>query len=75
MAELDAVVARHPLGILTDPVHDLTRWPRAPEPPSRATQPRPLHHLAAMRVHALQRMAAVDRVEAAVPAPATATRP
>jgi DNA-binding CsgD family transcriptional regulator len=66
LSELEAVVARHPLGILTDPVHDLTRWAKGTRAAADADAPAALHHLGAMRVPALQRMATVDRIEAAV---------
>jgi DNA-binding CsgD family transcriptional regulator len=66
LAELKDVVATHPLGILTDPVHDLTRWAKATRAATDGDALAALHHLGAMRVPALQRMATVDRVEAAV---------
>ena len=66
LAEAEAVAAEHPLGILTDPVHDLTRWAKGTQAAATGDAPSALHHLAAIRVPALQRMAAVDRIEAAV---------
>jgi DNA-binding CsgD family transcriptional regulator/tetratricopeptide (TPR) repeat protein len=66
LAELHAVVEGRALGILTDPVHDLTRWAKGTRAAAAADAPAALHHLGAMRVPALQRMAAVDRIEAAV---------
>ncbi|HEX8093155.1 helix-turn-helix transcriptional regulator [Jatrophihabitans sp.] len=66
LAELEAAVARHPLGILSDPVHDLTRWAKGARAAADGDAPAALHHLRAMRVPALQRMATLDRVEAAV---------
>jgi DNA-binding CsgD family transcriptional regulator len=66
LAELEAVVASHPLGILTDPVHDLTRWAKGTRAAAAGDAPAALHQLGAMRVPALQRMATVDRLEAAV---------
>jgi DNA-binding CsgD family transcriptional regulator len=66
LAELEAVVAGHPLGILTDPVHDLTRWAKGTKAAAAGDAPAALHHLGAIRVPALQRMATVDRIEAAV---------
>ncbi len=66
LAEAEAVAAAHPLGILTDPVHDLTRWAKGTRASSAGDAPAALHHLAAIRVPALQRMATVDRIEAAV---------
>lgn len=66
LAELEDVVPRHPLGILTDPVHDLTRWAKGARAVADGDASAAMHHLGAMRVPALQRMATVDRIEAAV---------
>ena len=53
LRELEEVAGAHPLGILTDPVHDLTRWAkgsprhrrlghlRSPAPPAPAARARP----------------------------------
>jgi DNA-binding CsgD family transcriptional regulator len=65
LADLDAA-AGQPLGILADPVHDLKRWAQG----TRATHdgdPRAaLHHLGSVRLSAIRRLAALDRIEAAV---------
>ncbi len=66
LAEAEGVAARHALGILTDPVHDLIRWAKGTRAAAAGDAPTALHHLAAIRVPALQRMATVDRIEAAV---------
>ena len=66
LEQVDAVVASHPLGIMTDPVHDLTRWAKGTHAASLGDPAAALHHLGAMRLGALQRMAAVDRISAAV---------
>lgn len=66
LAQLAAVVAIHPLGILTDPMHDLTRWAKGTRAATDGDAAAALHHLDAMRLPALQRMAAVDRIGAAV---------
>jgi DNA-binding CsgD family transcriptional regulator len=66
LAEVEDIVARHPLGILTDPVHDATRWARGTRAAAEGDASAALHHLSGMRVPALHRMATVDRVEAAV---------
>ena len=65
LVQLEAVVATHPLGILTDPVHDLTRWAKGTRGAADGDAVAALHHLGAMRLPALQRMAAVDRIGAA----------
>ena len=64
--QLEAVVTAHPLGILTDPVHDLTRWAKGTRAAAGGDAAAALHHLGAMRLPVLQRMAAVDRIGAAV---------
>jgi DNA-binding CsgD family transcriptional regulator len=66
LAQLETVVAAHRLGILTDPVHDLTRWAKGTRASADGEAGAALHHLGAMRLPALQRMAAVDRIGAAV---------
>lgn len=66
LGQLEAVVTTYPLGILTDPVHDLTRWAKGTRATADADAAAALHHLGAMRLPALQRMAAVDRIGAAV---------
>jgi len=65
LGQLEAVLATHPLGILTDPVHDLTRWAKGTRAAAGGDAAAALHHLGAMRLPALQRMAAVDRFAAA----------
>jgi DNA-binding CsgD family transcriptional regulator len=66
LAQLDAVVATYPLGVLTDPVYDLTRWAKATRASADGDAAAALHHLGAMRLPALRRMTAVDRIGAAV---------
>jgi DNA-binding CsgD family transcriptional regulator len=66
LSELSEAVTGRELGILTNPVHDMTRWAQA----TRATQSGDvagaLHHLRQLRVPAIERMAAVDRIDTAV---------
>jgi DNA-binding CsgD family transcriptional regulator len=66
LADAERTAAGHPLGVLTDPVHDLTRWAKGTRATAAGDAPAALHHLRALRVPALQRMATVDRIEAAV---------
>ena len=66
LAELEEAVATHRLGILTDPVHDLTRWAKAACATHHGDTSAALHHLSQMRLPALTRMAAPDRIDAAV---------
>lgn len=66
LQDLDEVVAAHPLGILTDPVHDLTRWAKGAHAAGAADTFGALHHLSRMRLPALTRMAAAERIDAAV---------
>ena len=44
-SDLEEVVAAHPLGILTDPVHDLTRWAKGARAAGAADTFGALHHL------------------------------
>ena len=58
LADLEQVVAAHPLGILTDPVHDLTRWAKGAHAAAAGDAFGALHHLSRMRLPVLGRMAA-----------------
>jgi DNA-binding CsgD family transcriptional regulator len=71
---LEEFTARHPLGILTDPVHDVTRWAKGLRASATGDNLGALHHLNRLRLPVLARMAAADRIEAAVRAgePSTA---
>lgn len=66
LAALDTVVAEHPLGILAGPAADVTRWAKGARAAADGDVAAALHHLSAMRVPALHRLAAVDRLQAAV---------
>jgi DNA-binding CsgD family transcriptional regulator len=66
LRELEDVTARFPLGIMADPVHDVTRWAKGARASAEGDAPAALHHLSGMRVPALHRMATVDRLDAAV---------
>ena len=66
LAELDGVVDRHPLGVLTDPVHDLTQWAMGAQAAQAGDPATALRHFARLRVATLRRMSALERIEAAV---------
>ncbi|HEX7535749.1 MAG TPA: AAA family ATPase [Dermatophilaceae bacterium] len=66
LAELDEVAVIHPLGVLTDPVHDLTRWAKGSRAAHEGDASAAFHHLSQLRLPAISRIAAVDRIEAAV---------
>ena len=66
LARLDELVAAYPLGILTDPVHDLTRWAKGLRAAGSGDSVGALHHLARFRLPVLARMSAAERIEAAV---------
>jgi DNA-binding CsgD family transcriptional regulator len=72
LVRLDEVVATHPLGITTDPVHDLTRWALGIRAAGAGDSVGALHQLAQVRLPVLARMAAPERIEAAVRAGDTA---
>ena len=62
---LERLVALHPLGITTDPVHDLTRWAAAVRATGQGDTAAALHHFARMRLPFMARMVATQRLEAA----------
>jgi DNA-binding CsgD family transcriptional regulator len=66
LADLEEVAATHRLGILTDPVHDLTRWAKAARATHHGDTSAALHHLSQMRLPVLTRMAAPDRADTAI---------
>jgi len=66
LTRLDDLVAAYPLGILTDPVHDLTRWAKGLRAAGSGDTVGALHHLARFRLPVLARMSAAERIEAAV---------
>jgi DNA-binding CsgD family transcriptional regulator len=66
LVRLEELVAAHPLGILTDPVHDLTRWAKGLRAAASGDNVGALHHLVRFRLPVLARMSATERIEAAV---------
>src|SRR3712207_9430742 len=66
LTRLEDLVAAHPLGILSDPVHDLSRWAKGLHAAGSGDSVGALHHLAKFRLPVLARMSAADRIEAAV---------
>ena len=66
LRRLDDVVGRHPLGILTDPVHDLSRWARSTRAAANGDSAGALHHLGRIRLPVIARMAGLARIDAAV---------
>jgi DNA-binding CsgD family transcriptional regulator/tetratricopeptide (TPR) repeat protein len=66
LARLENVVAAHPLGIMTDPVHDMTRWATGIRAASAGDASGAFHQLGRLRLPVLQRLAATERIEAAV---------
>jgi DNA-binding CsgD family transcriptional regulator/tetratricopeptide (TPR) repeat protein len=66
LARLEELVAAYPLGILTDPVHDLTRWAQGLRAAGSGDIVGALHHLARFRLPVLARMSAAERIEAAM---------
>ncbi len=66
LRDLDEVATAYPLGIQTDPVHDLTRWAKGTHAAAAGDTFGALHHLSRFRLPVLARMAAVERIDAAV---------
>jgi DNA-binding CsgD family transcriptional regulator/tetratricopeptide (TPR) repeat protein len=71
--QLEELVAVYPLGILDDPVHDLRRWAKGVRAAATSDNVGALHHLSRFRLPVLARMAAPERIEAAVRAGEGAT--
>ena len=65
LADLDQA-AGQPLGVLGDPVHDLLRWAQGTRAANASDARAALHHFGSIRVSAISRLTAVDRIEAAV---------
>jgi DNA-binding CsgD family transcriptional regulator len=65
LARVEALVESYPLGILTDPVHDLIRWAKGLRAAGAGDTAGALHHLSRFRLPVLARMSAADRLEAA----------
>jgi DNA-binding CsgD family transcriptional regulator len=66
LRRLDELATAYPLGILTDPVHDVTRWAKAVKAASSGDSFGALHHLARLRLPVFARMSALERIEAGV---------
>jgi len=66
LADAEEVAGSHPLGILTDPVQDITRWAKAARASGTGDAFEALHHLSRVRLPVLSRMVGVERIDAAV---------
>jgi DNA-binding CsgD family transcriptional regulator len=58
--------SRQPLGVLADPVHDLTRWAQGTRAAGDGDARAALHHFGSIRLSTLGRLTFIDRVDAAV---------
>jgi DNA-binding CsgD family transcriptional regulator len=65
LADLDAATGQ-PLGVLADPVHDLLRWAQGTRAAHDGDTRAALHHFGSIRVDAISRLTALDRIDAAV---------
>ncbi len=65
LADVDTL-SRRPLGVLADPVHDLMRWAQGTRAAHDGDTRAALHHFASIRVRAVSRLTALDRIDAAV---------
>ena len=63
---LGDLAAAHQLGMMAGPVRDLALWADGAHATSQGDHATALGHLARMRVPALRRMTAIDRIDAAV---------
>ena len=66
LTRLGDVVVAHPLGIMADPVHDMKRWAAGIRAASAGDASGCFHQLGSLRLPVLQRLAATERIEAAV---------
>ncbi len=66
LARVDGVATAHQLGILAGPVRDVTRWAKGTRAGHDGDTNAAFHHLSGMDVPAIRRMAALDRIDAAV---------
>ena len=66
LGRLEGLATTYPLGILTDPVHDLTRWAKGARAASEGDNVGALHHLSRFRLPVFARMSAPERIESAV---------
>lgn len=66
VAQLDAVVDQHPIGILAGPTRDVRRWATGVRAALAGETATAHHQLSQMRIPALTRMAALERIDAAV---------
>ena len=64
--ELEDVTVGASLGILADPVHDLTRWAKAARAAATSDSFAAHHQLRRLRLPAIARMAATEAIDAAV---------
>ncbi len=64
-SRLDLAMQEH-LGVLTDPVHDLCRWSAGVRAMQQGNTAEAVHDLGKIRVPVIARMAAYDRLDAAV---------
>jgi DNA-binding CsgD family transcriptional regulator/Tfp pilus assembly protein PilF len=62
---LEGIETAHPLGITTDPVHDLGRWAKGVRSAGAGDTFGAVHHLGHFRLPVLARMAASERIDAA----------
>ena len=63
--DVEQVQAKHALGVLATPISDVVAWSRATVAGNEHDHDAALHHLGRLSVPLIQRLAAVDRVEAA----------
>jgi DNA-binding CsgD family transcriptional regulator len=66
LPRLEEVIATHPLGILAAPVSDVTNWAKGTRAATDGDPREALHQLAQLRLPAIRRMAALDRIDAAI---------
>jgi DNA-binding CsgD family transcriptional regulator len=66
LTDVDDAVKGQELGIMTNPVHDITRWAQATSATNNGDAPGAMHHIRQLRLPIIQRMAGLDRIDAAM---------
>ena len=65
LLRLEELATAHPLGILTDPVHDLTRWAKGVRAAGAGDSVAAVHQLSRIRLPLFARLSAAERIESA----------
>jgi DNA-binding CsgD family transcriptional regulator len=65
LADVNQAVEGQELGIMTNPVHDITHWAQATSSTNEGDASGAMHHIRQLRLPIMQRIAGLDRIDAA----------